>query len=154
MLQRTNDPYFTTSCSDEFLKDLRNFIDETIVQQAAKYRLEYGMPPALKPLHRGEKRNGSADSTCFPHSSGLDHELTLLRLASAEHQLAIVNNKTKVTRKQIDEFLQLCWTKYVKSKVEPGAPRAFFVHASAHADARPLSLKRYGCRSYRRSVDR
>lgn len=36
------------------------------------------------------------------------------------HQLAVVNNKTKVTRKQIDEFLQLCWTKYVKAKVEPG----------------------------------
>lgn len=61
------------------------------------------------------------------NSPGLDHELTLSRLASAEHQLAIVNNKTKVTRKQIDEFLQLCWTKYVKSKVEPGAPRSFYL---------------------------
>ncbi|POY73995.1 putative DNA-directed RNA polymerase [Rhodotorula taiwanensis] len=96
--KRTNDPYFTTSCSNEFLKDLRQFIDESIVQQAAKYRLEYGMPEALKPLKRGEKRNGKADA----------------------HQLAVVNNKTKVTRKQIDEFLQLCWTKYVKAKVEPG----------------------------------
>lgn len=59
--KRTNDPYFTTSCSNEFLKDLRQFIDESIVQQAAKYRLEYGMPEALKPLKRGEKRNGKAD---------------------------------------------------------------------------------------------
>lgn len=71
VLQRTHDPYFTTSCSDEFLKDLRNFIDETIVQQAAKYRLEYGMPPALKPLHRGEKRNGRADSKLLPDASNL-----------------------------------------------------------------------------------
>lgn len=35
---------------------------------------------------------------------------------------AIVNNKTKVTVTQIEEFLQLCWTKFVKAKIEPGAP--------------------------------
>jgi len=35
-------------------------------------------------------------------------------------QLAVVNNKTKVTAAQIDEFLQLCWTKFVKAKIEPG----------------------------------
>lgn len=40
-------------------------------------------------------------------------------VATAE-QLAVVNNKTKVTSAQIDEFLQLCWTKYVKAKIEPG----------------------------------
>lgn len=60
--KRTSEPYFTIACSAEFLKDLRAFVDESIVQQAAKYRVEYGMPAALKPLGRGEKRNGQADS--------------------------------------------------------------------------------------------
>lgn len=33
----------------------------------------------------------------------------------------IVANKTQVTLKQIDTFLDYCWVKYVKAKVEPGA---------------------------------
>jgi DNA-directed RNA polymerase III subunit RPC1 len=32
----------------------------------------------------------------------------------------IVNNKTKVTKQQMDAFFNLCWHKYIKSKVEPG----------------------------------
>lgn len=32
-----------------------------------------------------------------------------------------MRNKTQVTVKQLDRFLHLCWVKYVKAKVEPGA---------------------------------
>ena len=50
----------------------------------------------------------------FPRS-----DRVLTRHVTAE-QRAIVNNKTKVTKAQIVEFLNLCWTKYSRAKVEPG----------------------------------
>ncbi|GAA5868140.1 hypothetical protein JCM8547_003356 [Rhodosporidiobolus lusitaniae] len=91
-------PYFTNSCSNEFLDDVRQFVRESIVEKAAAFRKEYGMPEALVPLKKGQSRFGKADAA----------------------QQAVVNNKTKVTVAQVEEFLQLCWTKYVKSKIEPG----------------------------------
>jgi hypothetical protein len=33
---------------------------------------------------------------------------------------AIVDNKAKVTEEQLLFFLNICWTKYVKAKIEPG----------------------------------
>jgi hypothetical protein len=33
---------------------------------------------------------------------------------------AIVDNKSKVTEDQLRTFLDICWTKYVKAKIEPG----------------------------------
>ena len=33
---------------------------------------------------------------------------------------AIVDNKSKVTEDQLRTFLDVCWTKYVKAKIEPG----------------------------------
>jgi hypothetical protein len=33
---------------------------------------------------------------------------------------AIVDNKAKVTKEQLLLFLNICWTKYVKAKIEPG----------------------------------
>jgi DNA-directed RNA polymerase III subunit RPC1 len=33
---------------------------------------------------------------------------------------AIVDNKAKVTEDQLSVFLNICWTKYVKAKIEPG----------------------------------
>ena len=34
---------------------------------------------------------------------------------------AIVDNKSKVTEDQLRTFLDICWTKYVKAKIEPGS---------------------------------
>ena len=33
---------------------------------------------------------------------------------------AIVDNKVKVTDQQLKTFLDICWKKYVKAKIEPG----------------------------------
>ncbi|KAM0748584.1 DNA-directed RNA polymerase III subunit C1 [Meredithblackwellia eburnea MCA 4105] len=94
----TNTPRFTTACSAEFLHTVREFVLDRIVKPAAKYRTAYAMPEALTPLPKNSKANG----------------------ASSLAQQAVVNNKTKVTKAQITTFLELCWTKYVKAKVEPG----------------------------------
>lgn len=33
----------------------------------------------------------------------------------------VVDNKAKVTEAQLREFLNVCWVKYVKAKIEPGS---------------------------------
>lgn len=35
---------------------------------------------------------------------------------------AVVDNTIKVTDDQLRTFLQLCWVKYVKARIEPGIP--------------------------------
>lgn len=35
---------------------------------------------------------------------------------------AFVDNTSKVTEDQLKTFLQLCWVKYVKARIEPGTP--------------------------------
>ena len=37
-----------------------------------------------------------------------------------EADKAIVDNKAKATEDQLSVFLNICWTKYVKAKIEPG----------------------------------
>ena len=36
-------------------------------------------------------------------------------------QKAVLNNRWKVTEDQLRTFMQLCWVKYVKAKIEPGS---------------------------------
>lgn len=110
-------PYFTGACSPQFLADVRLYIDMSIVQPAAKYRVAYGMPAALTKLPATTDPFGSATGTS---SRGPLREPTNAYVF-AEAQKAIVNNKTKVTESQIRAFLQLCWTKYVRAKIEPGS---------------------------------
>jgi hypothetical protein len=35
--------------------------------------------------------------------------------------VAIVDNKSKVTKSQLRTFMELCWVKYVKARIEPGS---------------------------------
>lgn len=39
----------------------------------------------------------------------------------ADADKAAVDNKIKVTEEQLRLFLDVCWTKYVKAKIEPGS---------------------------------
>lgn len=47
--------------------------------------------------------------------------------ATQDADKAAVDNKLKVTEEQMRAFLDICWTKYVKAKIEPGA---YFQHLS------------------------
>ena len=38
----------------------------------------------------------------------------------AEAHKAIVRNMSKVTESQLQNFINLCWVKYVKARIEPG----------------------------------
>jgi len=43
-----------------------------------------------------------------------------LRVEIAVADKAIVDNKAKVTEDQLKTFMELCWVKYVKARIEPG----------------------------------
>ena len=38
----------------------------------------------------------------------------------SEADVVAVDNTIKVTEEQLKFFLDICWTKYVKAKIEPG----------------------------------
>lgn len=155
----TRTPYFVNACSPQFLKEVREFVRESVAEPAGKIRVQYGMPRhlgeaeiELELLAEGETRGFEKASEGDPNAMELDTRAPemrkpIMRDASECHgkarrmfrrfvsfqcrysslhrsivdQIAIVNNKTKVSTEQIRAFLQLCWSKYVKAKVEPGS---------------------------------
>lgn len=76
------------------------------------------MEPCLKSLPRGKEPNDNATSTFRRRPT---HWFQLTKsLGLPGDEIAIVNNKTKVSESQLRRFLELCWIKYVKAKIEPG----------------------------------
>ncbi|KAH8918847.1 DNA-directed RNA polymerase III subunit C1 [Atractiella rhizophila] len=90
---------FTASCTIAFIDSIRQFIKKTVVDKAVSYRQAYGMSAGLI-------RDEVAD----------DAKENDLEVGARK----IVDNKTKVTSMHIRKFLDLCWYKYIKCKIEPG----------------------------------
>ncbi|TIA73384.1 hypothetical protein E3P92_01635 [Wallemia ichthyophaga] len=88
-------------CTPHYLSTVRNFIFSSITKKLADLRDAHGMFDALT------------------RSDEWDEE-TDLDMGASEFEKAIVDNKAKVAPAQLQEFLNICWQKYVKSKVEPG----------------------------------
>ncbi|KAE9394109.1 beta and beta-prime subunits of DNA dependent RNA-polymerase [Gymnopus androsaceus JB14] len=93
---------FTTECTSTFVDGVRNFIFDNVVTKLAQARGDRGMYEALD------------------RPSEWDEETDLSLGASAADKAA-VDNKIKVTEGQVKTFLQSCWTKYVKARIEPGS---------------------------------
>ncbi|POW18023.1 hypothetical protein PSTT_00252 [Puccinia striiformis] len=94
-------PRFTKACTQRFRDSVLDFMVEKVAKPAAHFRSSYGMYPALE-------LEGDWD------------EYTDLSAGVSDASKKIVANKTQVTLKQIETFLNHCWKKYVKAKVEPG----------------------------------
>ncbi|EGG07581.1 uncharacterized protein MELLADRAFT_47986 [Melampsora larici-populina 98AG31] len=98
--KRLAEPRFAKACTTRFTDSVLNFITNSVAKPAATYRASYGMYPAME------------------MDGDWDEETDLS--AGVTGNKKIVANKTQVTLKQIDTFLDYCWVKYVKAKVEPG----------------------------------
>ncbi|KZT20622.1 beta and beta-prime subunits of DNA dependent RNA-polymerase [Neolentinus lepideus HHB14362 ss-1] len=85
-----------------FRATVRGFVTEHIVHKLAEIRKSRGMFEALE---REEEWDADTD----------------LSLGASAADKAIVDNKAKVTEDQIKTFMNLCWVKYVKAKIEPGS---------------------------------
>lgn len=93
-------PRFTQS-TQMYHQQIRNFIRDSVVTRAARLREAYGLFSAEE---RGEEWDEDTD----------------LSMGADAASIKAVDNKTKVTLVQVDKFMQLCWEKYMRAKVEPG----------------------------------
>jgi len=85
----------------KYRDQVKEFILEHVVKKAANIRDAFGMYPA-------EVREDEFD------------EDTDLNMGADFAQIAAVDNKTQVRRSAIQTFLDICFTKYLRAKVEPG----------------------------------
>ncbi|KAI0751657.1 beta and beta-prime subunits of DNA dependent RNA-polymerase [Daedaleopsis nitida] len=93
---------FTSECTAAYLATIRKFISENIAQRLADVRKRHGMFDALE---REDEWDADTD----------------LSMGASYADKAAVDNKIKVTEAQLRFFLDICWTKYVKAKIEPGS---------------------------------
>ncbi|KAF8974574.1 hypothetical protein BDZ97DRAFT_1774354 [Flammula alnicola] len=95
-------PRFRTECTPAYLDVVRTFINDKLANKMAKSRLKQGMFEALE-------REDEWD------------EHTDLSLGASAADRAVVDNTSKVTERQLRTFLNLCWMKYAKARIEPGS---------------------------------
>ncbi|KAF8644329.1 hypothetical protein AX16_008537 [Volvariella volvacea WC 439] len=95
-------PRFVNDCASAYLDAVRLFISETVVQKMADVRRNHGMFDAIE-------REAEWDAD------------TDLSMGASDADKIVVDNKCKVTESQLKTFLNLCWTKYVKARIEPGS---------------------------------
>ncbi|KAK7467362.1 DNA-directed RNA polymerase III subunit C1 (rpo31) [Stygiomarasmius scandens] len=93
---------YTTECTSAYLSLIRSFIVEHAVNRLAKVRKQHGMYDALE---RSDDWDVDTD----------------LSFGASEADKVAVDNKVKVTEAQLRKFLELCWSKYVKARIEPGS---------------------------------
>ncbi|KAG5643579.1 hypothetical protein DXG03_000632 [Asterophora parasitica] len=93
---------FVTECPAAYMATIRGFLIDRVVHKMASVRKSQGMFDAME-------REGDWD------------EDTDLSLGASAADKAIVDNRSKVTKSQLTTFLDLCWTKYVKARIEPGS---------------------------------
>ncbi|KDN52100.1 beta and beta-prime subunits of DNA dependent RNA-polymerase [Tilletiaria anomala UBC 951] len=92
---------FTKETTEMYRQQIRGFISEHVVKKAAAIREAHGLYPAED---REEEWDEDTDLTM-----GADYESRV-----------VVDNKTKIKEVSVKEFLDLCWVKYMRAKVEPG----------------------------------
>ncbi|TFK64915.1 beta and beta-prime subunits of DNA dependent RNA-polymerase [Pluteus cervinus] len=95
-------PRFLNDCADAYLTTIRQFIMETVASRMADVRRVHGMFDALE-----KEVEWDAD--------------TDLSMGASDADKAVVSNRSKVTERQLRTFLDLCWVKYVKARIEPGS---------------------------------
>ena len=93
---------FRRVCTGKYIEQVRNFVHKEIAQTVAHVREAYGMYPALT-------CDGDWDA---------DTDLSL-GADSAQH--AVVENKARVSEAIVREFLNQCYEKYMRAKIEPGS---------------------------------
>ncbi|KAG9025228.1 hypothetical protein FRB95_010388 [Tulasnella sp. JGI-2019a] len=95
-------PRFKNECTAAYIATVRGFVLNNVARRAVKIRERHGMFGA-------EERQEDWD------------ENTDLTMMAAPEEVAVVDNKTKVTEAQLRAFLSICAKKYIKAKIEPGS---------------------------------
>lgn len=115
---------FATECTQTYLDAVSNFIHDHVVHNVAENRKSRGMFEALE-----SGNDLDADTDLSMGATGKRAQMTSFmseRLnppctqCYLDAETAIVNNKSKVTENQLRRFLDTCWVKNVKARIEPG----------------------------------
>lgn len=115
-------PRFSSESSPAYLKTVRKFILENLANKLAGTRKSRGMFDALE-----REVEWDEDTDLSMGASGLwltglyDRRLTKMISKKLDADKAVVDNSSKVTERQLRSFLNLCWVKYVKARIEPGS---------------------------------
>lgn len=88
--------------TEKYREQVRDFVRDQVVQKAGDIRDAFS-------LYSATEREGEWD------------EDTDLTLGANRAQVAAVDNKTKVKKSAISTFMTLCYTKYLRAKIEPGS---------------------------------
>ncbi|CCO37688.1 DNA-directed RNA polymerase III subunit C1 [Rhizoctonia solani AG-1 IB] len=95
-------PRFQNECTPAYIQSIETFLRTSVVDKMAVCRDQHGMFDAIE---RSEEWDDDTD----------------LSLGAADYEKVIVDNMTKVTESQLRKFLDICWTKYAKARIEPGS---------------------------------
>ncbi|KAH9482988.1 DNA-directed RNA polymerase III subunit rpc1 [Psilocybe cubensis] len=95
-------PRFVNETSPTYLDVVRKFIFDNVANKMAEIRRNHGMFDALE-------KEGDWD------------EDTDLSMGASDADKVAVENASKVTEAQLRNFLNICWEKYVKARIEPGS---------------------------------
>ena len=115
--QELSTEHFVNGCSQPYLDLVHDFMKQ-VVQKVVAIRKSHGMPDASEcPSEWGRDANLSFGTTgwySLPIKSCLYDWLRL------ESEKALLSNTAEITAGQIQKFLEICWVKYVKARIEPG----------------------------------
>ncbi|KAG9097222.1 hypothetical protein FRC06_007823, partial [Ceratobasidium sp. 370] len=95
-------PRFKNECTDAYIRSIEQFLRTNVIDKMAACRDQHGMFDAIE---RSEEWDDETD----------------LSMGAPEYAKRIVDNVTKVTEEQLRIFLNICWAKYVKARIEPGS---------------------------------
>jgi DNA-directed RNA polymerase III subunit RPC1 len=112
---------FISECTAAYLATVRGFITEHVVHKLVAARGSRGMFEATERENEWDADTdlsmGASGKSFSPNNIYSFYSNTATDIAADK---AIVDNKSKVTESQLRTFLQLCWVKYVKARIEPG----------------------------------
>jgi DNA-directed RNA polymerase III subunit RPC1 len=113
-------PEFVSECTPAYLTIIRDFVINNVVELMADLRKAHNMFDAME---RQDEWDEFTDLSMGASGKYSDIHQRILCLMSyvAEADKQAVNSLVKVTEKQLQTFLRLCWVKYVKAKIEPGS---------------------------------
>ncbi|CAG8437968.1 16808_t:CDS:10 [Acaulospora morrowiae] len=94
---------FRKSCTSSYIGSLNNFIQKELVEKLASIRDSYSLM--------------RADEKPIDEYGDVDFDYALSSSGSLKN---IVNQKLMITESQLLKFLDTCWHKFMRAKIEPG----------------------------------
>jgi DNA-directed RNA polymerase III subunit RPC1 len=120
---------FKRNCEPEYLNSVEDFVLEKVVQPMVAIRQKFGLYPADEfeeetegmDLDIGADRESRVPWVKPSSCSDPVSLLTRAVLLSAAETRTAVANLCKVTDHHLNKFLEICYVRYLRAKIEPGA---------------------------------